>query len=43
MEGRRKWHVLADEEHVDGAEVKLVKIRQGCDTVSTRVHACIKL
>jgi hypothetical protein len=43
VEGRRKRYVLADKEHVDGAEVELVKIRQGCDTVSTRVHARVKL
>lgn len=33
-EGVEEGYVLADQEHVDGAEVELVEVGQSCDSIS---------
>jgi hypothetical protein len=43
MGGTREFHVLADQEDIDRAQIEFVKEREGREAFFGRVHTSIKL
>jgi hypothetical protein len=43
MGGTRRFHVLADQEDIDRAQIEFVKEREGREAFFGRMHASIKL
>jgi hypothetical protein len=43
MGGTRKFHVLADQEDIDRAQIEFVKEGQGREALFGRMHTSIKL
>lgn len=39
----RKVHSLADQEDINGAQIELVKVGEGSQTIVGRVHSSVKL
>lgn len=43
MGGTREFHVLADQENIDRAQIELVKEREGGEAFFGRMHTSIEL